>query len=72
MKLSNIFKKRETVRKIHFEFWLEPDDDVDCSDKEFAEKYGKHLASRIGLDTEHIRKKGTGLKWTCRTEHYYK
>ena len=72
MKLSNIFKKRETVRKIRFVVVFEPDDDTSCSDEEFAEKYGKYLANRMSLETEYVRKKGTGIKWGCTTEHYYK
>lgn len=73
MKLTNIFKKREIVRKIHFDFVMELDeDDASLSDEEYAEKYGKWLANQIGMATQYVRKKNEGFKWSCKAVHYYK
>lgn len=67
------FKKKESVRKVHFEIWFEPfyegEEGKEYSDEELAKQF--QIAVMNGFNKDLI-KKGSTYQTTCRTEHFYK
>ena len=73
MGLFDKFKKKESVRKVHFEIWFEPfyegEEGKEYSDEELAKQF--QIAVMNGFNKDLI-KKGSIYQTTCRTEHFYK